>query len=103
MNHHHEFPAIEEEQIDVSDEYLDAFAEFTDALVTGKNPDLEEHLSKYPQFVDELRPVLETAIWVREEFQRFKREYPDVDILDLLDMPEETKAMIRKARRRKKD
>ena len=68
---------------DYSDEELRAFAEFTEAQVAGHNPDLEQHLARYPQYAAQLRPVLESAVWFYREVREFKQEFPDFSIWDL--------------------
>ena len=51
-----------------TDEELDAFAEFTTALVRGERPDLETFLALRPQLADRLRPSLEAAVWLKGQF-----------------------------------
>jgi len=63
---------------------LAAFAEFTEAQVAGRNPDVAEHLAKYPQYAERLRPVLESAVEFYRLVQDFKREFPGFSSLDLV-------------------
>jgi hypothetical protein len=95
-------PTPEEEAEMTRDaELLDAFGEFTDRLVTGRQPDVDAFLSDYPQFADRLRPEMEFARCFFNRVQRVKRDFPQVDLLDVLlpDIDDDLREKIRAARK----
>jgi hypothetical protein len=57
-----------EEPSELTDEELDAFGEFTEALVKGERPDIETYLACRPEMAERLRPSLEAAIWLKGQF-----------------------------------
>ncbi|MBM3323274.1 hypothetical protein FJY69_07345 [candidate division WOR-3 bacterium] len=73
-------------EYDLTDEFVDAVAAFSDALVTGQNPDLDRYVARFPQFAPRLREYLETAIWLRQTFEAARNEYPGIDVPKLARM-----------------
>lgn len=67
-----------------TDEELDVYGEFSDALVTGKKPDIETFLQKHPKMAAKLRPVLEREVQFYGVIQKLKQKYPNTDVLGLL-------------------
>jgi hypothetical protein len=59
-----------------SEEELDVYAEFSDALVQGRNPSVAEYTVRYPHLAPRLRPLLESAAWFQAEMNAFKARYP---------------------------
>jgi hypothetical protein len=55
---------------------LAAMEEFISALLEDRAPGIEEHLGRYPEFADSLRPVLEGAELFHREYRRLKDKYP---------------------------
>jgi hypothetical protein len=55
---------------------LEAMEEFISAKLEDRAPGVEEHLGRYPQFADSLRPVLEGAELFHREYRRLKKKYP---------------------------
>ena len=55
---------------------LDAMEEFISAQLEDRAPSVEEHLRRYPELRDSLRPVLEGAELFHREYTRLKKEYP---------------------------
>ena len=67
---------LEEGIPDLSDEELDAWAEFTEAQVRGEHPDIEAYLARRPHLAERIRPSLEAAEWLQAEFDAVRRKYP---------------------------
>jgi len=83
MEHcHWGIPGLRPEE-DYTDEELEAFGEFTEALVKGERPSLAAHLAKYPEHGESLRPALEAAEWFIAQVQEWKITHPDFSIWDL--------------------
>jgi hypothetical protein len=70
---------------DFTDEELDVFADFSDALRDGKNPDIEEYVKRLPGAGTRLRRLLEDEVWARAQVARLRADYPGVDLARLLD------------------
>ncbi|MBM3322382.1 hypothetical protein FJY69_02735 [candidate division WOR-3 bacterium] len=68
--------AVLAEQYGLTDEFVDAVAAFSDALVQDRSPDLDEYAARFPQFAPRLREHLETAIWVRQTFKAARQAHP---------------------------
>lgn len=66
---------------------LAAFAEFTEALIKGENPSIEETLARYPEHAENLRPLFETAVDYQRDVADFKRKFPDFSVWDLFRSP----------------
>ena len=66
-----------------SEQEMDAYAEFTEALARGEEPNLDLHLARFPQYAESLRPDLETALRIHAEVKRFRHRHPDFSIWDL--------------------
>jgi hypothetical protein len=69
---------------ELTDEELDVYGEFSDALVTGKSPDIEEFLGKHVEMAAKLRPVLEREVQFYGVIQKLKQKYPNTDMLALV-------------------
>jgi hypothetical protein len=81
------FPELtpeENAEIERDAEYLDAFGEYTDQMVTGREPNIDVFVLQYPQFEERLREDLEFAQCFYDAVQEFKRQNPHIDIADLL-------------------
>jgi hypothetical protein len=78
--------------VQFTDAELDMFADYTDALMARKNPDIEEYLKRCPGSEAKMRPILETSRMLDCEVKKFKTKYPHVDLGKLLDLKHETKA-----------
>jgi hypothetical protein len=75
----------EEFSDDLSKEELDLFAEFTESLVRGERPVIEDFLARLRTGSKEnLRESLEAAVWFRGLVEEFKRECPGKTIWDVL-------------------
>jgi hypothetical protein len=77
---------MEEENFDdATSEELDLFGEFTESLVRGEKPVIEEFLARLKDGSKErLRESLKNAVWFRGLVEEFKRECPGKTILDVL-------------------
>ncbi len=78
------------EDIEFTDAELDVFGEYTDALLAGKNPDMEEYLKRCPGSAAKMRPILETSQLLDREITQFRRKYPHVDLGKLLELKHKT-------------
>ena len=69
---------------------LDAMGIFLTAMQSGRNPGVERFLKRYPEFAGTLRPVLEGMTILSQEYRRFQRRYPNIDIEQLYCVPRVT-------------
>ena len=76
----------EGQDIEFTDAELDMLADFSDAGLARKNPDMEVYLKRCPESEDKMRPILETALMLNCEITQFKHKYPHVDLGKLLDL-----------------
>lgn len=53
----------------------------------GGNPKPDKVLRRYPQFERSLRPALEGAVLLDREYRRFRRQFPNVDLVRLFGIP----------------
>lgn len=67
------------------DRELDLYAEFSEAVRDGKNPDIEEYLRRVPEAAATLRPDLETVVKVCAAVRKLDVVYPDEELARLLD------------------
>jgi len=75
----------EEDFGDVTDEELDLYGEFSDRLVRGEQPVIEDYLARLKNGSPErLREMCENDVWFYGLVQEFKRECPGRSIWDLL-------------------
>jgi hypothetical protein len=70
---------------DFTDEELDVYGDFADALRDGKHPDIEEFMRRAPGAGARLRRLLETEVQLFAELAKLREEYPGVDLARLLD------------------
>jgi hypothetical protein len=77
--------------VEFTDAELDMLADFSDAGLAGKEPDIEEYLRRCPGSEARMRPLLEIDVMLRREITEFRREYPHVDLGKLLDLKHKTK------------
>ncbi len=56
---------------------------FTEALGRGERPSLEAYLARCPTRAENLRPVLETAVWFCGLVQEFKQAHPGFSVWSL--------------------
>jgi hypothetical protein len=70
-----------------TEEELEALSEFSDALVTDERPDIEAWLARFPHLAGRLRPLYETAVWLKDGFDELKRKYPGLHAWHLLGLP----------------
>jgi hypothetical protein len=70
---------------DFTDEELELFADFSDALRDGKKPDIEEYVKRLPGAGARLRRLLEDEVWARAQMAQLRAENPGVDLARLLD------------------
>jgi hypothetical protein len=68
-----------------TDEELEVFADFSDALRDGKKADIEEYVKRLPGAGTRLRKLLEDEVWARAQMARLRADYPGVDLARLLD------------------
>ncbi len=72
-------------------EYTDAevelAAEFDAAVQRGEKPDTEAYLARLPEHGNRLRPILEMSYWLKDQFDRIKREYPGFRAWHLIGLP----------------
>ncbi len=74
---------------DVTDEELDLFAEFTESLVRGEKPVVDDFVARLENgSMESLRESLEAAVWFRGLVEDFKRECPGKTIWDVLGIPQ---------------
>jgi hypothetical protein len=76
---------MDEPGMDFTDEELDVFADFSDALREGKKPDIAEFLKRAPGASARLKSLLEAEARVCAEVERLRADYPGVDLARLLD------------------
>jgi hypothetical protein len=79
------------QDIEFTDAELDMLADFSDAGLAGKEPDMEEYLKRCPGSEAKMRPILETDAMLRKEITEFRRKYPHVDLVKLLDLKHKSK------------
>jgi hypothetical protein len=60
---------------------------FIGLVRAGRKPSVVSYLKGCPQFAESLRPVLEGAVLLYEEYGRFRKKYPKVDIETLFGVP----------------
>jgi hypothetical protein len=72
-------------ELGFTDEELDVFADFSDALRDGKNPDIEEYVKRLPGAGARFRRLLEDEVWARAQMAQLRADYPGVDLARLLD------------------
>ena len=78
------------EDMDFTDAELEMVADYTDALLARKNPDMEEFLKRCPRSEAKMRPLLEVTLLLDREITQFRRKYPHVDLGRLLDLQRES-------------
>jgi len=75
----------EEPDLDFTDEELDVYGDFSDAVLGGKNPVIEEYMKRAPGSGARLKSLLEGEVLVSAEVARLRADYPGVDLARLLD------------------
>lgn len=68
-----------------TDAELDTFGEFSDAVLAGKNPSIDEYIKRVPGAGPRLRKLLEADLWLHGEVAKLRARYPGVDLARLLD------------------
>ncbi|HTW91486.1 MAG TPA: hypothetical protein VMH22_07220 [bacterium] len=79
------------DDIDFTDAELDLFGDFTDAVQRRENPDIEEYLARCPESRDKMRTILEMALLLDREMNRFRGKYPHVDLKRLNELRRESR------------
>ena len=75
----------EEDFGEYTDEELDLYGEFSDRLVKGEQPTIEEYLARLKDGSQErLREMLENDVWFYGLMRDFKRRHPGRSLWDLL-------------------
>jgi|GEM_PF-1895360 len=75
----------EEDFGEYTDEELDLYGEFSDRLVKGEQPVIEEYLARLKDGSKErLREMCEGDVWFYGLMQDFKRKFPGTSLWDLL-------------------
>jgi hypothetical protein len=74
-----------EPETDFTDAELDAFGEFSDAVLAGKNPSIDEYMKRVPGAGPRLRKLLEADLWLHGEVAKLRTRYPGVDLARFLD------------------
>jgi hypothetical protein len=72
--------------IDFTDEELDMFGDFTEAVQRCEHADMEEYLARCPGSEAKMRPILEMALVMDREVTQFRRKYPHVDLRKLREL-----------------
>ncbi|HTW91735.1 MAG TPA: hypothetical protein VMH22_08510 [bacterium] len=70
-----------------SDSELDAMDKFIRLVRAGKRPSTASFLSRYPEFADTLRPVLEGMTALHTEYRRFQKQLPGADVAAVFGVP----------------
>jgi hypothetical protein len=70
-----------------TEEEVELFAAYDEALMRGEEPDMEAFLARLPRYAHRLRPILETTRWLRSELQRIKETYPGLRAWHLIGLP----------------
>jgi hypothetical protein len=73
-----------EPETDFTDAELDVFGEFSDAVLAGKNPSIDEYMKQVPGAEPRLRKLLEADLWLHGEVAKLRTRYPGVDLARLL-------------------
>ena len=79
------------QDIEFTDAELDMLADFSDAGLAGKEPDIEEYLARCPGSEAKMRPLLATALMLHRETARSRREFPQANPGKLLDLKHKPK------------
>lgn len=79
------------QDIEFTDTELDMLADFSDAGLAGKEPDIEKYLARCPGSEAKMRPLLATALMLHRETTRSRRRHPHVDLGKLLDLKHKPK------------
>ena len=75
----------DEPDLDFTDEELDVYGDFSDAVLGGKNPVIEEYMKRAPGSGARLKSLLEGEVLVSAEVARLRADYPGVNLARLLD------------------
>jgi hypothetical protein len=73
--------------IEPSELELGVLAEFSNALMSGQQPDLKLYAARSPEPSGRLARLMETAIWLKSEFDDLKRRYPGLRAWHLIGLP----------------